>query len=314
VFTVNGNPIIEDEQTVLYELKRQSDLAGLNIMRVFRPTGHNIMTTCPFHHEGLERKPSFGISKTDMKCHCFSCGWAGTLDQMISNIFGYDDEGAYGRQWLAKTFLTVSIETRKALQLNLVRGAKRVAKPVAGFTEVELASYRYYHPYMYKRGLTNEIIEMFDVGYDSGSECITFPVYDVNKAPVFIARRSVKSKFFHYPEGAHKPVYGGERFTSGEFSEAVISESILNCLTGWKFNKPGIALIGTGTEEQYRILRSLPIRKYIIATDPDPAGQRAAEKLRKELCSCKIVTQYLIPEGQDLNSLDSRILELPQYF
>lgn len=30
----------------------------------------------------------------------------------------------------------------------------------------ELDRYRYIHPYMYKRGMTDDLIEKFDVGYD----------------------------------------------------------------------------------------------------------------------------------------------------
>jgi len=311
MFTVNGNPIIVDEITILETLKQQ---CGKDIFHSFKPTGDkNIMTTCPFHKDGQERKPSFGISKVDMKCHCFSCGWAGMLDDMISRVFGYDDMGYYGREWLAKNFLTFTIETRKPLALNLSRGAVVAASAVPGFTEQELDSYRYTHPYMYKRGLNDEIIEKFDIGFDSVANAITFPVYMVNHAPAFIARRSVKTKFFHYPEGVDKPVYCGERILEGGAPEVIITESFFNTLTCWKYDCPSVALMGTGTEAQYDILRKLPARKYIIATDADEAGRRAARKLKDALYN-KVVTFLDIPVGMDINDLDIKFLDLPEYF
>lgn len=314
MFSVNGVMLITPELEVLQELRRQLLLNDRDLLREFKQSGHNIMTTCPFHKDGQERKPSFGVSTKDGACHCFTCGWAGSLDTMVSNVFGYNDEGSFGRQWLSKNFLTVSIDNRKPIELHLSRGAHKEAKPKSFVTEQELDSYRYIHPYMYQRGLTDEIINDFDVGYDSNTECITFPVYDINKNPVFIARRSVKYKFFNYPEGAEKPVYGAHRFVEGDFTEAIVCESILNALTCWKYGKPAVALIGTGTEYQYEILRKLPVRKYILAMDPDEAGLRATNRLIKALAGTKLVTQLLIPKGEDINSLDSRFLELVEVF
>lgn len=62
---------------------------------------------------------------------------------------------------------------------------------------------------MYKRGLTDELIELYDVGYDpkfklksdsNPFSCITFPVRDVNGKTLFIARRAIDFKLYHYPE------------------------------------------------------------------------------------------------------------------
>lgn len=314
MFSVNGNPLIADEQEVLEELRRQCNLNGNNLFRVFKPSGDNIMTNCPFHKDGQERKPSFGISRVDMQCHCFACGWAGMLDSMISEVFGQNDGGDFGRKWLSKNFLTVAVETRKPLELALSRGAKQKAAAPPGFTEEELDKYRYYHPYMYKRGLTNEIIEEFDIGFDSDRQCITFPVYYDDKTPAFIARRSVKTKFFNYPVGVEKPVYGSERFVSGEYSEAIICESFFNCLTCWKHGKPAVALIGTGTEYQYDVLRKLPVRKYILAMDSDKAGKVATEKLKKALGDTKIISYLILPSGKDVNDCDEFFGELKECF
>ena len=316
MFTVNGNPILENEIVVLEELRRQCALNGNNLFKVFRPSGKDdIMTTCPFHKDGQERKPSFGISKVDMKCHCFTCGWVGTVDQMISEVFGYNDGGEFGRRWLSKNFLTVAIESRKPLNLNLSRSTPILAIPSSpGFTEEELDKYRYYHPYMYERGLTDEIIEAFDIGFDYDTQCITFPVYHIDSSPAFVARRSVKSKFFNYPEGVEKPVYSAERFVSGKYSEAIICESFFNALTCWKHGKPAVALMGTGTEYQHSVLRNLPVRKYILAMDSDSAGRRAMQKLKAALGRHKVITYLDVPEGKDINDCDKFFATLGEYF
>ena len=313
MFRVNGIPIVEDEINVITELKRQLSLEGKEVFHTIRNSGNDIMTTCPFHKGGRERKPSFGINKNTMVCHCFACGWSGLLDDVISLCFGYDDCGFYGVQWLTQNFVTVSIEYRKPLELNLTR--KKEDKVQEYISEEELAKYRYYHPYMYQRGLTNEVIEKFDIGYDSATDCITIPVADINKNIVFVARRSVKSKFFNYPSGAEKPVYLADRCMEYSSSTPVIvTESFFNTLTCWKFNKPSVALMGTGTKNQYEILRKLPAKKLILALDPDEAGERGISKLVDSLKHDKILTRLRIPQGKDLNDLDEKILELSEVF
>lgn len=57
-------------------------------------------------------KTIIGVNGEIDKCHCFSCGWAGTIEEMISELYGYQDEGKFGKKWLIKRFNTVEIETR----------------------------------------------------------------------------------------------------------------------------------------------------------------------------------------------------------
>ena len=204
MFYVNKNPILAGELEVLNELKTQLALNGIQRFAEFKPGPRNIQFNCPIHADGQERRPSCGISTVNKEgvpagtVHCFTCGYTATLEQMISHCFGKDDDGVFGREWLIKNFLTISIENRKDIILDLQRGNNKdnLNKYIS---EQELDSYRYYHPYMYKRRLTNEVIEQFDVGYDNRFElkdkfgkvksvlkCLTFPVRDINGNTLFI--------------------------------------------------------------------------------------------------------------------------------
>jgi hypothetical protein len=325
MFYVNKNPILAGELEVLNELKTQLALNGIQRFAEFKPGPRNIQFNCPIHAGGQERKPSCGISTVNKEgvpagtVHCFTCGYTATLEQMISHCFGKDDDGVFGREWLIKNFLTISIENRKDIILDLQRGNNKITNNY--ITEEELDSYRYYHPYMYKRRLTDEVIEQFDVGYDNHFElkdkfgkvksvlrCLTFPVRDINGNTLFIARRSVDIKFFHYPEGVNKPIYGLYELPKGA-KEVIICESILNALTCYVYGKPAVALLGLGTEYQYEQLRKLGCRKIITALDPDAAGQRATARLKKALNGSKLVTSYIVPEGKDINDLEKEEFE-----
>jgi DNA primase len=249
--------------------------------------------------------------------HCFACGYNAGIEEFVSNCFGHDDGGQFGRVWLVKNFMTISVEERKPILLNVNREPKKSS--VSYIAEDELEKYRYYHPYMYKRRLTDEVIEMFDVGYDNHFElydkfgkvvgvarCITFPVRDITGQTLFIARRSVDRKFFHYPEGVEKPVYGIYELMKyrPDVSEVLVCESIINALTCWVYGRPAVALNGTGTDYQYRQLKELPQRLLIGAFDPDNAGRRATEKFQKKLAGVKLTKQLIMPEGKDVNDLE----------
>lgn len=334
---VQFNDSLED---VFTELQKQLELNGFTyFQKGFRDSGNDIMVQCPYHGEGQERKPSAGIRKSDGQFHCFACNETHSLPEVISYCFGYDDMlGKEGWKWLLKNFATISREERKDVELDFYR------KPDSRHTdnydsiidtdyvsEKELDSYRYYHPYWEKRGITDEdIIELFDLGYDPKTKCITFPVRDIYGRCLFVARRNVHTKFFNYPQGIKKPLYGlyelnkkyppfladvyGEKPVSHPM-EVIICESMLDALSFWQVGKDAVALNGLGNELQFKQLRELNCRKLILATDNDERGMLARKRIMENVKN-KLFTQYLFPEGRkDANECTpEELLNLEEVF
>lgn len=313
--------IQSDTQSVLNMLKFDLAQHGVDRFHIFRNNGENIQTNCPFHKNGQERKPSFGVNGEIDKCHCFACGWAGTIEEMISELYGYEDEGKFGKRWLIKRFNTVEIETRPNIMegfnernnrlndrnINRLDNLNNNSVDNTYISDEELDKYRYIHPYMYERGLTDKIIERFDIGYDRERKEITFPVRDIEGRCVFVAGRSTERKFFRLPQGLNKPLYQGYRFVDGSYKICYVTESFLNCLTCWKYDKPAIAMLGTGNKKQYEILNKLPVREYILAFDPDEAGRKATERFRKNVHG-KIIKELVYPDSRDINDLQEEFL------
>ncbi len=321
---------------IITELQSQLRLNGIQLLQKVRNTPKDIMIQCPYHGDGQERRPSAGLRKSDGQFHCFACGETHSLQEVISHCFGHYEDvlGSFGWKWLCKNFASVEVEERKDVELDFyragvstfssadclgdARGQKEHTKTVgrAGkssasvgqifVSEEELDRYRYTHPYWTKRGITDEqIIELFDLGYDKKTQCITMPVRDTSGRTLFIARRSVKTKFFNYPQGVEKPLYGlFELRQLEEFpSEVIVCESMIDALTAWEYGSYAVAMNGLGTELQFRQLRDLPCRKLILATDNDSAGMKARKKIRDKVKN-KIITEYVFPEGRkDLNEL-----------
>lgn len=305
---INNIPFGADLGDILTELRSQLALNNIPLLERVRDSPDNIMVSCPYHKNGQERKPSAGIKKSDGTFHCFTCGETHSLQEVISYCFGHYDDivGAFGWDWLLKNFATISIENRRVVELDLGRNVQTISIPKFKYVpDDELDRYRVYHPYMWKRKMTPEVIDVFDIGFDAETNCITFPVRDLAGKTVFVARRSVSVKFFNYPAGAMKPVYGIYELSQLKTypNEVYICESMIDAITVWAYGKYAVALNGLGNELQFEQLNAMPCRKFILATDGDEAGQKARARLRKNI-KHKLITEVIFPSGRkDINDL-----------
>ena len=317
---INDIPFNCELLDIITELQSQLAANGIKLLNKMIDSGDNVMVCCPYHKGGQERKPSAGIRKSDGLFHCFACGEIHSLQEMISFCFGHNDDlvGGFGWKWLTRNFLMMEVEERALIPLDLSRNIrKRKSNKITSHDEKnvlerELKRFRYIHPYMYKRKLTDDIIELFDVGYDRFKDSITFPVRDLAGNCLFIVRRSVKGKHFSIPKGVEKPLYGRyELYKSIEIDkhDIIVCESIIDALTCWVYGRYAVALNGLGTELQFEQLRKLPCRKLIIATDNDSAGLKAGERIKEKIKN-KILTRFVFPENRkDINELSKEEFE-----
>ncbi len=327
-------------ETILYELKRVAGQYGKHIFTDMKETTDHFMVTCPFHKNGQERKPSCGIHKYTGTYHCFTCGESGNIVKLVKDILELNSYRA-AENWLLENFDSnrIIIENDIPELVFSLEEPKNdeIEKPdeITYVSEEELKKYRYYHPYMYERKLTDAIIEKFDVGYDNDFKlekkdkdgnnilnvkqekmydyfgpCITFPVKDLNGNVVFIARRFINMKRFHYPTHIKKPIYGlyevlkdNPKCDSIVLCESMIDALYFNSIL-LKMNLPiqCVALNGVGSSYQYDLLRKSTINTIYLLTDMDSAGMDARNKIKAAL-NDKIffIDLYLPKNRKDIN-------------
>jgi len=310
-------------------------LDTLGLIRKHRITGNWYQIYCPFHSDGQERKPSCGVLLEDEyrngsaykagMFHCFACGASYSLQQGVSVLLKNHSIQEDALTWMKENIPGFSLEESSKESLlpdSMVRGfvdkyaldnlKMRIAAKKSIVTEEELATYRYTVPYMYERRLNDYVIEKYDVGYDANHipsgrskplPCVTFPVRDVNGSTLFICRRSIAGKYFNYPQGVSKPVYGLYELPK-DCKSVIICESVFNCLTAVVYGYNAVALLGTGNPYQISQLKKLGVREYVLCLDPDDAGRRGAAKLKKALSENGFVWTINMPEGKDLNDCD----------
>ena len=317
---IDGMIINADVEDVLERLKEQLADEGVFLFAKFSDSGADVMCCCPYHKNGQERRPSAGIRKSDGLFHCLACGETHSLPEVIGHCFHSD--ALYGYNWLRQNFNADIEQQRIAIDLNLNRNTVQQSTHIQYIEDTELDRYRYVHPYMYERGLTDEIIEKFDIGYDKTTDSITFPVRDANGNCLFVARRSVKTKFFELPKGITKPLYGMYELTHTQgFGvtypvKLYVCEGLFDCLRLWCNNKLAVAGFGClFNNYQIKQIQDLPIRSVVLALDNDEAGWKANERLRRFLTN-KVVTEVELPVGKkDVGECsDSEIQNLKEKF
>lgn len=311
-------------------------LSDLGFFRARKVTGDWYTVYCPFHKNGNERKPSCGISlKTSVRngvvrqaghLNCFTCHASMSLKEAVErlkdgldlsesdvewihrNVPGYDD-GDNEYDSLVPQCVISSLASKFAVNYvrSMVHGSNQKYVP-----EEELETYRYTVPYMYDRGLTDEVIERYDIGFDGDYvpegrkkpvPCITFPVRNRSGNCLFVFRRSVQGRYFNYPTGVQKPLYGLYELDK-RCRTVYVCESAFNLMTLAVHGLQGVALFGTGNSLQIEQLKSLGAHSFILAMDPDEAGNKARQKLRKLLSSTAFVFDLKgFPNSKDLNDL-----------
>lgn len=264
----------------------------------------NIMITCPFHKQGQENKPSCGIRITEDTLssigtvHCFSCGETMSISQMVQRILGdlYDEDDVEARFGLK--ILSAQAVLSQPTKLNLFE------IPNTNYvTEDILRTYRHYHPYLAKRGISEKTANIYDLGFDAENRQITFPIRDIYRHCLAVGRRSIDKKEYRYPPGFIKPLYGVYELDDS-LRYLWIVEGPFNLWSLKEWGKQGVALLGTGTEKQLKQLLTIKCKGYVIATDGDDAGRKSAEKIKKFLQSFnKTVHIAQLPDGKDINDL-----------
>ena len=298
--TIDNIYIPYELNEILLELRSQLNANNIRLLSRMTDSGEDIMVQCPYHKEGQERRPSAGIRKSDGVFHCLACGETHSLPEVISYCFGHHNDMLFGHKWLIKNFVSVSSydSRRDELELDLIRNPiERVAEKINKYIEEqELDKYRYVHPYMYERGLTDEIIEQFDIGYDKSTDSITFPVRDKNGDCMFVARRQVKTKVFDIPKGVNKPLYGMYELSRVMPDKVYVCEGPFDCLRLWCNGKYAVAGFGClFNNYQVKQLQDLPVRSIVLALDNDEAGRKATERLKK-LVTNKLIYTVELPE------------------
>lgn len=300
-FEIKNKVIETDILEILQKIKKDS---RTSLLRDIIPNPVEIKVTCPFHSDGKEKHPSCYIHRSyddgtlPGTGHCFSCGATFSLSELVEECF--HQSIGFGDNWLIDNFSSGFVS-----DIGYLPSIDIDSKPEKKYMpEEELDKYRYYNDYMWKRKLSKEVVDRFDVGYDAEKQMITFPVRDRKGNLVFVTKRSVKNKFFSIPKNIEKPLYLLDAIISNNIQRAAICEGQIDALTCWTYGLPAVATMGQISEHQLKELKHSGLRVIISLFDNDSGGHKMHCKLKESLSKEILLIRPKFPLGRkDVNDM-----------
>ena len=265
---------------------------------------------CPIH--GGHNESTF-VVYPDNKFYCFSCQASGDILRYVMLRDGVPFEQAV--HTLCEDFgLTISDTDDYRQQVTVTsRNEQWISKMVAERPVVE--------DYLHKRGLTDETIDAYQLGYSAKIKALTIPMFDEWHRPVAFLYR-----FF---EG--KPKYKNSKnvpglFTKGDFlfgaSQAIkhlketktlmLAEGAFDCMSAVQQGNCCVAYCGISvTKSHVERIKSMlaPVENGKVVLCPDNDGKaskfvRRARDLFKKYASKVVVKVAVIPNGcKDFNDM-----------
>lgn len=299
MITVWNTPIAASVEQILRDLKMMFYAEGL--LKDQNNTGSDVMVTCPFHKGGHERKPSCGVSLREKKTpdktyeagtvHCYTCGYTADLPTFIKDLFGMDNS-MEGFKWLVGHY-NYSANDREEISFDFYRGEDGKE------TEMDGDQVYKYHQnlrnslravrYLEGRCISHEVMRLFNLGYDPSDDVVLFPVYSRSGNVLFFKSRSLAGKHFFNAKDVDKTaaVYGLYQTVDGgipEDTEIWLVESEIDALSLISRGVLAWAFMGSDiSDKQVKEMIKTPYRRFVIATDNDEAGRKAARMIKDKL-------------------------------
>jgi len=237
---------------------------------------NNIMMSCPFHED---KNPSFGINVDTGSWNCFSCGRKGRDIKSLSKELNMPE--------LEKYFSYHSYSDLSNYVKNKL-GNKKQENLTNGFSYlIDYYKSNYTHEYLNSRGITLDIAEKFNIGYDRENNALTFPVYTYDNKFLGFTYRYLEGNF-RYKHEFNKSVtlYGSQFLTKYDI---ILVEGNIDVLKAYSLGfKNVVGLMGTKINEtQINLLKKFGER-IIIALDDDfnkkaNWGRIATKRIVKQL-------------------------------
>lgn len=135
------------------------------------------------------------------------------------------------------------------------------------------------------RGINEETVELFQLGFDPFSNAVTIPLRTLNGKLIGVTRRFISDDHlgarYKYPKGfrASQNLYASWLYEEYDVTTVSLHEGSIDTLKMWQLGIPAVAMYGaTISEEHVNILLQMGVRKVVYFGDGDAAGIRAKER------------------------------------
>ncbi|MBN2119608.1 MAG: DNA primase [Candidatus Omnitrophica bacterium] len=151
-------------QQILDEIQERTDIVSLISSYIpLKKSGRNFRALCPFHSE---KTPSFFVNPNRQIFHCFGCGAGGGAIQFVMQ---HEKVGFVEAVEMLAKRLGVQIPKSTSPQDSLKTKAYAVNKEASSYfhKNLFLSQGKFALEYLKKRGITEETLKEFKIGYAS---------------------------------------------------------------------------------------------------------------------------------------------------
>jgi len=297
-----------DKQTfrsLIEEVREASDIVDVISEEIKLGRGNKAL--CPFHEE---KTPSFHINSAGQYFKCFGCGIGGDVFRFLELHRKISFSEAL--RFLANRagIKLEDLSPNDLLHIKETRHVEEVLTEAAEFYHSSLTSEA--REYLHKRGLQDETIDRFKIGYAKGglldhlTTTKNFPIETCLRAGVIRKTNGGKArdyfnnriifpnirrgrvvhfssrsftddqpKYLHLP-GAIRHFYNEDALRS---PEVILTEGILDCLPAVQAGFNCSALYGTSTFKEDHLPRLSKAETIYLCLDGDKAGRDASLKI-----------------------------------
>lgn len=254
--------------------------------------------------EHLESTPSMSYDARRNKVHCFGCGADYDIFNLIGIEYGLDDFQSQFNK--ACELYDVKVEQNHTIKPTRVRTPQNKRES----EDVKMSTVDYYKAceaavhqtsYFKSRGLSNETIKNFSLGYDATKQRAIIPV-----TREFYISRSVSGKGFYNPSGVKSTIY--HKTVKDRNKPIFVVESAFCALSIAEVGGNAIALNSTNNSPQLIELikeQALYELRFVLSLDNDKTGHEATYNLMNELRKLNVecIDYNVSDEFKDPNEL-----------
>jgi len=251
-------------------------------------TGNDFLCYCPFHSN--RHTPSFSVSRTKGSFICFNpaCGEAGTLNELVRRIL-------HKNEFEAIRFIS-SKETEFEEDFDEALKSILDDKPV--FEEFSEEVLQKLHEDLIiqnannsqeylkgVRGINEESMQHFQLGYSSNMNMITTPVHSPDGTPIGLVGRSIEGKSFKNSTNLPKSktlfnLHRAKRIGSN----VIVVESNFDAIRIHQAGFPNVvATLGGHLSPEQQYLLNRYFNRITIMTDADQAGRQLGLAIANKL-------------------------------
>lgn len=254
-------------------------------LRIISESNSNLVIYCPFHNN--THSPSFYISEENGAWLCFnpSCGETGNIIQLVKRIANKND------------FEAIRLITSKESQAldNFDEALSEMFEDKPDFIEfdqgklddlsLELSLNKNARDYFESRGINQESMNHFKLGYSEAQGMVIVPVHSPDGIPVGLVGRSISEKKFKNSTNLPKNktlfnIHRAKRIGD----QVIIVESSFDAIRIHQSGFPNvIATLGGHISTDNINLLNRYFNKIVIMTDADQAGRELGISISNKL-------------------------------